>query len=55
MREEVTNLLIGIILIIAGTGYTIQLLSKAVDANYTLLFMLNILIVYLLLENIKLR
>lgn len=55
MGKAVTSLIIGFILIVAAVGYAYQLINKAIDVNTTLMFMLQVLIVYLLLENIKLK
>ena len=55
MGKAVASLIIGFVLIIAAAGYIYQLINKAVDANLTLVFMLQVLVVYLLLENIKLK
>lgn len=55
MKREVALGLVGLILILAGTGYTYQLITKSIDSTFSLFFMLIVLVLFILLENIKLK
>jgi hypothetical protein len=55
MAKGVESLIIGAALILAGFGYGFQLVTKDIDANLSLLFLLNILIIYILLKSVKFK
>lgn len=55
MAKEVASLIVGIILILAGAGYAFQLVNGTVDSSLTLLFLLQILIIYIFVKDIKFK
>jgi len=47
--------IVGIVLIILLLGYAYQLISTEADMNFTILFMLNLIILYAVLMDFKLQ
>lgn len=47
--------IVGLVLIIVLLGYAYQLISRQADVNFTILFMLNLIILYVVLMDLKIK
>lgn len=47
--------IVGIVLIVVLLGYAYQLIAKEADVNFTILFMLNLIILYVVLMDLKIQ
>jgi len=47
--------IVGVVLIIVLLGYAYQLIAKEADVNFTILFMLSLIILYVVLMDLKIQ